>query len=547
MGTGLIELYRRRVKRSWKIAFISAFFIGMLVHMYKFTNTLLNHDSLFNFYSDQNILGSGRWFLSFSCQFSSYFDLPWVIGVLSVFLISLTAVVVVDVFQIENPVMLVLTGGLLASFPAVTQTFYFEFTADGYMLAMLLAALAVRFSLMGDNVPWHIAAACGCICLCCAIYQAYVSFALVFALCYFVLELLEDCRTTKEIVCWIRNQAIIYICGLAVYYIIWQLLMKLSGYTATTYEGISTIGQMNIHNINGAIYQTADSFIHFFVEWNIFRHGLTAYTTLNLIFLLSAFIIGITALVKSKIIKQRLRMFLLFAAVFAIPFAAFMWYFASYGVSYATRMEQSLCLLYIFVGVLYCRWAKECFANIAALVLMAIILNNSVTANIFYYKMNQCSERSYATALEMASRIHQLDDGTIMQIAIIGSTAGFDDNYYFEPSGARQLGVLRQLNRNLMSSSKYISLYLSNVLDFQLSYYNENPDAEMPTHKKGKEDPVSQTWTLSFPLCDTETVEKLQGSDAVQAMGCWPAADSVQAIGDTVIIKLSEPETEEES
>lgn len=210
MGTGLLEVYHNKIKQSWKIAFISTFIIGMLVHIYKFTNTLLNHDALFNFYSDQNILGSGRWFLSIACQFSSYFDLPWLIGLFSILLIAFTAVVIADIFSVENPVMLVLIGGLLVTFPAITQTFFFEFTTDGYMVAMLLAALTVRFSLIGDKHIHHIFIAMGCICLCCAIYQAYVSFALVLALCYFIGAVLENSYTNKDIVRWVRNQITIY-------------------------------------------------------------------------------------------------------------------------------------------------------------------------------------------------------------------------------------------------------------------------------------------------------------------------------------------------
>ena len=57
MGTQLLALYHERVKKEWKIAFLSTFIIGLLVHIYKFTNNLPNHDSLFNYYSSQNMVG----------------------------------------------------------------------------------------------------------------------------------------------------------------------------------------------------------------------------------------------------------------------------------------------------------------------------------------------------------------------------------------------------------------------------------------------------------------------------------------------------------
>lgn len=101
MGEGFIQFYRTRVKKSWKLAFFSAFVIGLFVHMYKFTNTLPGHDSLFNVYGTQNIVRSGRWFLAAACSFSSFFDLPWVNGILSLFWIGVAAAVIADLILIK--------------------------------------------------------------------------------------------------------------------------------------------------------------------------------------------------------------------------------------------------------------------------------------------------------------------------------------------------------------------------------------------------------------------------------------------------------------
>ena len=71
MGIIVLDWYKN-VKKEWKVAFFSTFIVGLLAHAYKFTNALLNFDSLYAFYADQNVLGSGRWFLSIACGISSY-------------------------------------------------------------------------------------------------------------------------------------------------------------------------------------------------------------------------------------------------------------------------------------------------------------------------------------------------------------------------------------------------------------------------------------------------------------------------------------------
>ncbi len=97
MGEGLLKLYRSRVNRESKIAFLGGFFATLLFHFFKFANYLPNHDSVYNYYADQNVIGSGRWALSAASAFSSFFDLPWVIGIISAVFIGLSAAVVEDI------------------------------------------------------------------------------------------------------------------------------------------------------------------------------------------------------------------------------------------------------------------------------------------------------------------------------------------------------------------------------------------------------------------------------------------------------------------
>ena len=85
MGNWIDGLWRSRIKKNWKIAFFSSCIMGLLVHMYKFTNSFPYFDTLYNYYSSQNLVGSGRWLLSAACALTSYFDLPWLNGLAAVF------------------------------------------------------------------------------------------------------------------------------------------------------------------------------------------------------------------------------------------------------------------------------------------------------------------------------------------------------------------------------------------------------------------------------------------------------------------------------
>ena len=61
MGEGVLQYYKTKIRKEYKIAFYSTLIVALLIHLYKFTNTLLNRDSLYYYYSTQNFIGSVKW------------------------------------------------------------------------------------------------------------------------------------------------------------------------------------------------------------------------------------------------------------------------------------------------------------------------------------------------------------------------------------------------------------------------------------------------------------------------------------------------------
>ena len=132
---------RRHCRREWKLAFFSTFLLGLLIHMPIMLRDIPNHDGLASMYFDQNMITSGRWFLTVACGISSYYTLPWLIGLLAMLYLGIAAVLLVEFLEVRQGWAAVLVGGLLAVFPSLASTFAYVFTMDGYMLAVLLAVM----------------------------------------------------------------------------------------------------------------------------------------------------------------------------------------------------------------------------------------------------------------------------------------------------------------------------------------------------------------------------------------------------------------------
>ncbi|SCJ67842.1 Uncharacterised protein [uncultured Flavonifractor sp.] len=519
MGCNLLAYFKEKIPHNYKFAFFSTLFIGLLIHLYKFTNTLPNHDSLYNFYSDQNVLGSGRWALSLACGFSSYYDLPWVIGLFSIVFLALTVVVIVALFRIQNPIIIALSGGILASAPATTETFFFLYTADGYMLAMFLAALAVYCSRIGQNRPHQIALSAALICIVCGIYQSYVPFALVLSTIYFIYELFQGDTSLKSCLKWIRNQVILFATALISYYIIWKLLLFLSNTGANHYQGIDEIGHFSIALIINAFIDCIRVPLRYFLQWDILAHGASPYSMLNLLFFVFTIAICIYALVKSTLYRQRGKTILLLLSLVVIPLFSCIWSFVSLDIIHRPMMLQSLSLLYLLCALLFERWAGLKWKNILGILLAIIIVNNALMANISYHYMDLSYERSYADGIEMMLRIHEAQDKSdVKRIAVIGSRRAEVQFFSVDPITQKNTPVsnihllVTMLEPNLLFDAEHTVLFLQNIFGLELDALS---NAELKD--------LSQT-------------------EPVKNMGLWPAKDSVSVIGDTVVIKLAESE-----
>ncbi len=519
MGEALMTIYRTRMKREYKLAFLSAFIMGLLVHLFKFTNVLPNHDTLYNFYSDQNMLGSGRWALQWACAFSGYYDLPWLNGMLAIVFLAVTAVVIVRLFKIQNPVVIVLTSAFLVTAIGTTETFLFEFTADGYFLAMLLAAVAVWCSRLNEKRIGMFVISAVCICLSCAIYQAYVSFALVLAVCYFIYEILQGECDKKQYWRWIVRQVILYVVALVTYYIVWKILLYITGTPISDNQGLSSAGQIGLSTVIGGLKASVANVIGYYLQWNVLKNGWTVYSLLSLVLIAVITIAILVAIVKTRLWKDRGRFVLLVLGVMAIfPFAS-IWEFVSDGVQYRPMMLQSLVLLSVLAVVLLERYANITVKNTVALLCCVVVLHNSIMANTAYYYMNLSYEHSFAEASEMMVRIHELEGiAAAEEIVVVGNRLEdvqweFTDSQTGKKTKEAEVhSLISGLETSLLYDHDHTISYLQTVLGMELK------------------------------SADGEVQKQYGEKEIVRQMPVWPEKGSVAIVDDIVVIKLADDE-----
>lgn len=402
----LLLYLKKNGKKEWLICFLSVMIVGLFTHMYKLTNTLPNWDSLYNIYSDQNTIHLGRCFLTVACGISSYYDLPWLNGILSLSYLGISAILMSEIFEIKKTSVLILSSSLLVTFPAVTSTFAYMYTADGYFLGMLCMTLAIFLTLKYKK-GWIaglflLGFGYGC-------YQAYITWAILLVLFWSISQLLFTDMPLRILLDKWKGFALCGILGTLFYWICNEVLLSLQGITLASYQGIGEMGFSSFRPAY-ALKQCLIDFAYFFLG-PLSRMNLYSY--LNIILLVFILTFSIFIVIRKKLYRSSGRFVFLLLSSLAVPFAAFAVYFISPKTNYHMLMMMSLCLVYIFFLLFYEKmnssitpWYQQWLILI---VTGLIIYNFIVIANISYHVMQRSYDKSYATILRLADRIEQTE------------------------------------------------------------------------------------------------------------------------------------------
>lgn len=414
-----------KIKKEYKIAFLSAFIIGLLIHMPVMLSDIPNHDGLGSMYFDQNMITSGRWFLTVACGFSSYFTIPWVIGLLGILFLSLAAAALTALWELDDMLTIVAVSGLLVSFPALASTFAYVFTMDGYMLALLLAVLSVLCT-----KKWRKGFLPGAVCLAFSMgtYQAYLPFAIL--LCIYEVLLIfmgeerkitetkiterrdrENSKSPQTVVSGIKaSLPYLYmgVLGVALYYILLKVLLTIEGKELASYQGINDMGMKGL----SAVVSMYRDFFSFTLKGNVMFTGVLSLAG-------CAVLACVTLCVLIRLFVQRKWWkcpgFFVIIVLFGIitPLASNVILLISPDVTYHLLMRYQWVLFPMLMIAFVSRFGGAKGQNmtmwIGLLASFVLVFHYAVTDNIGYSNLQKRYEKTYAYCVRLLNRIEQTE------------------------------------------------------------------------------------------------------------------------------------------
>ncbi len=404
MPEQIINKIKKSILPQWKVCFIWALVMGLIAHLYKITNWLPNWDGLVFRYDAQNMISMGRWFLPVVCAPSSFYDLPFIVGLMAIIFHGFGAVCICKMFGVRKNITAALIGAAAITFPTVTSVMMYNYVADGYALAFLFSCIAAM--LITKDKPCYIGSVI-LIALSAGIYQAYITVTIMLLLLSLILDLLYKNTDMKKSLLKCVKFLMTGVLGMALYYLVMTILLKFTGTALLEYQGFDNATSLKVIDIAGALYTIKESFVNYFFD---FSAGLNVFIVTNCIVFVLTLVLYLTDVIKNKLGIAKILM--LCVCVILLPIGASVLSFINSGIDYHNLMKMGFLVFYLFFILQYENTSVKLnkVKQWTILVVTAILIfNQIIIANVSYHKLNMSYEKSYGTLIRIADRIEQTE------------------------------------------------------------------------------------------------------------------------------------------
>lgn len=403
----------RRIGKNFKLVLYSTFLWGIFAHGMMIFNK-------FSFHDDAGLFGiggtysSGRWMLGILGEGSrklfgsDYYSLPLFNGIVSILLIAISMALLADLFELQKKWVLIALSGIMVTFPMVTSTFGYMFTAPYYFLGIFMGVAGVYLSckcrVWYGYVAGLILMACGV-----GVYQANIP-VFVSAILIYAIKVTADEK--KAIWKSFFQTAVKSICscvGFMVFYFIFnKIALGVTGSHLSDYQGINNMG---VTSVSGYLHRIVTAYKEFFWPTDGTSANMYPFSS-DLVYKIILLFAAVVTVLLLKECWKREKMLVLQIAVFLvfIPLACNFIYvmcdpvqvdsIMTYGevmvfVYIAWIMEQctetvklqrligkaAFCFL-LLLNVMFCRFSNTCYLKAELMFRQAVSYLTVLTAQI---------------------------------------------------------------------------------------------------------------------------------------------------------------------
>lgn len=511
-----------RLKEKLNYFFVIAL-AGILVHGYVLANKIPNIDDMTLIEGPGGgPVFQGRWMLGILGKFTNVLwndmSMPWIKGIVAIGCIALSALFIIDMYEIQDKGLSICMGIMLVAFPTIAMNMTFMYLADHFCFAILCATLSAWIAIKAVALRkrlWLILSAL-CLCISLGIYQAYFPFAATLLLLDIIRCLYQE-DTERQSITRIIYYFLTLSGGMGLYFLINKLIISVLGVDAIILYG-KKMGEIHIRRIPAIISIMYKEFVKIFTDNYV---GIHYYPIIRIIIcIILIYVVGVifhktVQKVKDGKVWQAI---LLFGTVLAYPASVNLIYLMVVGdiSDVYAMMVYSVVTVFLFLVILLEKITWK-YIQIIKRAAMGIL----IIACIYYAKLDN-DMYLYATISHNAAISYYTQ-----MAERITCTEGYEatDRILFLGEGINQDSLYDLGDK----------FYHLQGIDGIAGFHNRNIVILIADHYLNKYCALPNTIEESKELKDYYE-EKIVG----YGMEEYPAKNSIRKIDDIIVVKLED-------
>lgn len=407
-------------------------------------------------------------------------------------------------FRIRSTALRILLGGLIVTYPTLTGTLTYMFTATSYMAAFVLSVAGPYLLCQSKGWKSRILAVV-CISLATGIYQAYIAVSATLLVLCLIRLLLDGQMVCKQILLLGIHYVVLLGVSLGLYWLINQLAMQLTGMEA----GIYATSAESQHGIAWRIVQAYGAFALSFITGMNSLIPTVFGRCLHLV-CMAAVMLRLFAWMRQR--KDLVKNLLLLGLVFILPLAMNgMYLIAGSGAIHTLVLCSNVGIYILAAVVLEAELAEgrknrlqDGLSTVTALGMSLLIVGNIYLANQAYLNLHLRYENNYALCTSLTTQV-QMTPGYTRDTPVLLAGRFDEPGFYSRFDAARGVTGVRGVDINSWSNYLFFRYYCG----------------------------------VSLPMPEAEQAEQLLTGAELEAMPVYPENGSVKMIDGVIVVKLS--------
>ena len=489
--------------KNTRSSFLSALAAGSLAYGFFLTNKLPNDDDLIYAFSKGVGLESGRFGLPLISHIFPDYSMPWINGLLGLFMLSLAMALLIDLFQIRRPIFRILLPAVMIVFPSQIGIFAYTFAVPAFALAFLLTVLSVRLAASGTLQGYLAGIASLAFVL--SLYQAYLMLAAALLLLHLLKDSLESTIPMRDLLRRGIRYLLFLLAAMLLYGIVLILLFALSGSGLGKYasDAAAEQGYPLIRRVKSMLGAVLGAFIPGKLNYSLVVSDFSA--ILHLIGFALAGLSLILRFLKADRKEYPLSrlMFQLLIVIVLLPISVSCIFLLTYSAVH-TLVLHAFVSIYL-LWVILCGEAQEkevpkaVSSCLLPLCLSLITVINVFAANEAALRLHYQNVYLESVCNQVMSQLQQRDDFTEdAALTFIG--------YPSETETIAKFDDLKIMGTHVISRKKYLNYYMG----------------------------------ISFNYADQETHDRLAEDPRIKGMPSYPYYGYIQNIDGVICVKLGE-------